>query len=477
MVGWRASLFAVSCLVLGGCGTTTVWYGHTPDRSRRVEVMESGSFQSLRIGDVEHDRFRAVAVESLVFSDDGRHVAYAALQQGRWTVAFDGEVTRWFDAIGDVAMAADGSVVAYAALDERQWRVVLGDAPGPAFHAILADTLLLTADGRAAVYVGERHGRVHAVLHRLRQPADQGPAFEGIRRLTVGSQGRVAYVGRSQRTSRVVVDGEPQPAYEGIGELVLGAERYAYAARRADGWTAVVDGVEGPVFARVDDLRIGPNDRVAYVATTADGERQIFADGELVTRHPSIARDSLRVDPKGRLAWVVQQAEGMRMVLDGEPGPPFDAVAPAVFAPVGSRWGYMARQGDQTRVVIDGEPHGKYRWAADLVFSPDGRRYAYAAHARAQDYLVHDHGGRAVPKIIVGTVAFDPSSRHVGCVIGDPHTRQFHVTIDGVRHAPLDLRELVAWAAADPDRFREDTELLRRWVAAELALASKGGTR
>ena len=37
MVGWRASLFAVSCLVLGGCGTTTVWYGHTPDRSRRVE--------------------------------------------------------------------------------------------------------------------------------------------------------------------------------------------------------------------------------------------------------------------------------------------------------------------------------------------------------------------------------------------------------------------------------------------------------
>jgi WD40-like Beta Propeller Repeat len=464
--------FVLGALVVGCAPASRMWFGHSADRLHRVDVWDDGNHQWVELDGVRQRRVRSVALGTVALSEHGEHLAYAVETKVGWRLEFDGAAGRHHDAVGDLAMASHGWRVAYAAMDEGVWSVWEAGRAGPGFDAILRDTLTFSPDGRRFAYAARRGKASYVVLD-----GSEGPAFDGIRSLAFGPTGRLVYVARKPDGAQVVNDGVPGFVYQGIGEVVVGSSRVAYAALGERGWRAVVDGREGPVFRRVDDLRINRQDRLAYVATREDGARQVVVEGVAVATHRAISRRSLQVGPKGRLAFIARDEGGMHMRLDGEPGPSFEGIENAVFADRGSRWGYVAQRAGRTTVVIDGAPMGSWDWAADLVFSPDGRRYAFAAHVDGRDVVVADGAVRTVAKIVVGTLAFDSQSRRLGYVIGDPQTRRFHFAADGLASRPFILGELVAAAAVDPDQLRSDPEIMRRWVVAELERPSMGGKR
>ena len=96
----------------------------------------------------------------------------------------------------------------------------------------------------------------------------------------------------------------------------------------------------------------------------------------------------------GRLACTTQVGPRWCLVLDGQKGPEYDAIAePSMtLSPDGQRLAYEARRGRQWFVVLDGEEGPRHDYGGDttITFSRDGRRVAYAAKKAEQWFMVVD---------------------------------------------------------------------------------------
>ncbi|MEZ4447022.1 MAG: hypothetical protein R3B72_48530 [Polyangiaceae bacterium] len=466
-------------LLLVGCGPSRVWYGHSADRRHLVEVLEQGGDQWVRLDGEDQRAFEAIAVDALAVGPSGRPLVYGVQQDGRWRLVSDGRIGPPHAGIGELVLSADGRHEAYAVEDGDGWRVVHDGQRGPRFDAILERSLRFSPDGRHLAYVAERSGHHHVIHDGAERQGFVGEGFEGISALRFGPDGRLVHVGRRGRRFWVVVEGDARGPYDGIGEVVVGRDREAFAALVDDRWVAVVDGKTSPAQRRVDDLRIADDDTVAYVVTTSHGDQRVVVveptarGGQALDGHAAVVRDSLRLTPGGTLAYVaVSQAGEARMVLRRggggatEPGPIFDVLRPAILA--GTRWGYVARRQRRWHAVIDGRIGPGYEWAGDLVFTRDGARFAHLARHAGWDLVVHDRGRHAVPRAVAGSLAFDAAGRHLGCLVAVPEVRRFYLTVDGQVAAPFDLGEVAAAAVTLGPSLAEDRDLVRRWVAAEL---------
>jgi roadblock/LC7 domain-containing protein len=96
----------------------------------------------------------------------------------------------------------------------------------------------------------------------------------------------------------------------------------------------------------------------------------------------------------GRLACTTRVGPRWCLVLDGQRGPEYDAIAePSMtFSPDGERLAYEARRGGQWFVVVGGEEGPRHDYGGDttIIFSRDGRRVAYAAKKGEKRFMVVD---------------------------------------------------------------------------------------
>src|SRR5687768_15625570 len=87
------------------------------------------------------------------------------------------------------------------------------------------------------------------------------------------------------------------------------------------------------------------------------------------------------IDSEARhIAWIDgDRRSSGSVVLNGKPGPKFDAVHAPTLSADGSRFAYLARQGKTWSLVIDGKLQpGSYDDLGLAFFSRDGKRFAYA---------------------------------------------------------------------------------------------------
>jgi hypothetical protein len=264
-----------------------------------VEVVEEPGGQTLRIDGEAGQAFDGIAPEAIVFSMDGKRLAYAAEDWQGWHVVVDGQCGPARAGIGELLFSPDAKSFAYAALDDGHWRVIRDDAPGPPFEALLQGTLRFSADGVHLAYAALAQGKVHAVLDQ-----DAGPAYDGIANLGfITENGRLAYVARKGDRTRVVVDGSEGPAYDAIGEVAWHSGHYAFAALREPSWIAVLDGVEQQPYDRVDALRLAPGGKhLAYVARRGAHELVVL-DGVESEPYRSVRHATLGFAPDGRLSY------------------------------------------------------------------------------------------------------------------------------------------------------------------------------
>lgn len=473
------------CVLVTGCAPAVLWSGHTPDRRRRVEVIDDGSTQFVTIDGRRTAGYRAIAAWSMAFSADGRHIAYAARVNGRWAVIHRGRPGPAWDGIGEIVLSGRGRL-AYAAERGGRWRVVVDGRAGPPFDAILAGTIRFSRDGQRSAYVGrDRRGMRVVVDGRT------GPRFDGIGQLTISEDGaRVAYAARRGDDAHVVVDGAIGPPWRAVSALALSPAggRVAYGAFDGRDWRVVVDGEPGAAVDAVYAILFRADGRHAAWVAGVDDLDVVVLDGAPVAAEARIRPEAVVFAPAGTrgqddrpgLAYVLPTSgRGERVVIDGTPGPVYDQVDRPVWSADGRRLGHAARRGDVWLMVVDGRELPGGSRVTGPVFSPDGRRVAYMARRGAGWLAVVDGHEHRFDLVLEDTLAFSRDSRSWSVIAGDLARERLFFAVDGARRVPLALRELYSAAARESPAgpaSEPSGNVLRAWSEAEAdrAAAARG---
>ncbi|MFH2006122.1 MAG: hypothetical protein ABI333_06015 [bacterium] len=466
----RAALPIVAALALSAACGPVVWYGHSPDRRHRVRVLDILGEQRVHWDGRPGGRYRSIGVDALTFSPDSRRLAFPAeCQCGRhWFVVLDGREGRCWHGIGEILFSPDSRRLAYAAQRGKKWTVVRDGRPDPAVDAVLRKTLRWSPDSRRLAYAAQLGKTRHVVVD-----GRVGPGFQRIAQLRLRGRS-VAYLGQRGRFSHVVLDGVVGPPFDQVKELTLrpGARGgIAYFARRRGSWFALVDRSVSASYEGVAGMTFSQDGRHVAYAARVGMRAQVVLDGVPQPLFDGIRFQTLTFSTSGELLYIARQGKQYRVVRGGRPGPLYDAIEPPVAR--GVRWGYTARRDDRHCVVLNGrvaEGGIRARWVGDLVLSRDGGRHAYIVHRGERMSVVHGRQVSTYDVVVLGTLQLSRDGRHWACLAGDAKRKRLFVAVDGQRRIPFDTKELTAalFQRNRPPR----SELLRRWVAAELERAA-----
>ncbi|MCI0692272.1 hypothetical protein L0337_09750 [candidate division KSB1 bacterium] len=402
-----------------------VWYGHSPDRQHRVEVIEQGGHQHLQIDNEPPRRYLGVVIETIHFSEDSKRLAYAAEIDSGWVIVVDSTRSRPWTGIGEVLFGPDQRL-AYVANDSGRWRVVLEGAPSPLYKAVMRGSLTFSPDGRRLAFV-----------------VAEGDGF------------------------RVIVDGEPGPLYQAIGALRFDPEgkRLAYVAKR-DGQQYLVLGKEllGP-FLSLADFTLGPDGRLG-ILIRGEGGWHAMVDGRESEAFDNI--NAIHFSQAGRHAYAAQRDSLWLVILEGERSPPYTSVGELVFAR--ELLAYQAGLGKDAFVVVDGIRGPSLQRVGRLAISADGAHLAYLGQPWEGNLSVfHDGVAHPVSRALDGTLVLSDDGRRWACLALNESGKRIEVVINGEFRRPFDFEEMTALLVLAPEApsTRHET-MLRRWVKAEL---------
>ena len=437
------TIAARACWLVGlvvtasGCGgAQLVWYGHTPDRSKRVEVHQEGKTQWLALDGRSSRRYRSIAVDELAFDPDGRRLAFAAEvgeHPERWSVVADFVESRAWDGVAGLRFGPGGRRFAYAALDGARWQMVVDGAPERAYDEVDPASVTFSPDGLRLGYVAEDGGCSRAVIDAV-----AGPCAARV----VG----FALADVASRDVTVVAD-----ALDGSGAHVLvGSSRFVDLASARE--LAVDRAVRH--WAVVSRARVGSR-------VVADGHDEgVFDEIDRVTWAPD-----------GRaVAYAARSNGAWHVVVGGRVGPPYAEVEEPVFAAHGSRSGYLARDEGRSVVTVD----DRIVWestslATALTLSDDGTRVAWVYKDAGTSVIAVDHERFRFETVVEKTLRFSHDSRHWAALVGSLAERRLFLVVDGHTQLPFDAEELFGSPGGDPG------QRLGLWVSVELELYLAAG--
>jgi hypothetical protein len=268
-------------------------------------------------------------IAGIVFSPDGSHLAYSAQSGGKWMVVADGVEGKPYDGIVEpgILFSDDGRRMAYIA-DAGKKRLVVDGVEGKACDGIGKEGQFFSPDGQHIAYGAKAGEKWMVVVDGAEgKPYDligqDGPVFSPDSR-------RLAYVGETAKKRVVVVDGVESKSYDGASNPVFSPDsrRLAYIAGLGGKMLVVVDGVEGKLYDSVGNkgLTFSPDSRrVAYVAGIGD-RWAVVLDGIEDKPYAGIGGPGLLFSPDSRhLAYIADLGVMKAFVVDGGEGKHYDS--------------------------------------------------------------------------------------------------------------------------------------------------------
>ena len=425
MSTFRCIIFLFVLLACGCSKEYLVWYGHSPDRAHRVEVIEKDKRQQIKVGSMLSQPYLGVALETIVFSEDSQRFAYAAETEVGWIMVVDGVHFRPWTGIGEV-LFGPGQQLVYVAADSEHWYVIREDTPSPPFKAVMQRSLTFSPCG-----------------NRFAFAVADGDKF------------------------RVIVDGEPAPFYDAVGMFRFGpeGEQFAYLARMGNQqYLSLDDKLLGP-FDLIADFTLGPNDRLGILARKDDGWRAVI-DGQKSEAFDNLG--SIQFSQGGQYAYAAERDDSWFVIRNGARSQAYSSVGQLTFA--GESLFYEASLDSNIFVVVDGIQGPSLRQIGRLIVSPDGLYLAYLGQPWGGTISVfHDDSVNAIPHALNGTLVLSDDYRHWACLVLDEIDGSIDIVIDGEFRHPFDLEEMMALIMLTPDASSTQHEkILRRLVKAEL---------
>jgi WD40 repeat protein len=226
----------------------------------------------------EHKEFALDSPEAVVFSQDGKHMAYCASDGDGWFVSKDGDRSDLYARVWSPAMPSDGSRLAFCAEDGSGKRfVVLDGKPQESYDDVSDPTF--SSDGKRFAFAGKKGDSWSVVL----DGAKGSEPYAGVKELTFSDDGkRFAYAAKVGDSEFVVLDGQRQQGYEAVDDLVFSPKgaRFGHAARARLRWHVVVDGEAGDPYDSVRGLVFLADSR-EYLYTCQDRRRARIVVGKL----------------------------------------------------------------------------------------------------------------------------------------------------------------------------------------------------
>lgn len=241
---------------------------------------------------------------------------------------------------------------------------------------------------------------------------------------------RVAYEAKkSDGEWYVVIDGEEDSSYEGVGLgpcISPDGRRIAFKAKRSStSYVIVVDGQQQPVTpSPYCTVKFSPDSQhVVYAAESDpyDKRNNIVLDGKLLSR----STGRYVFTNRGSLAYTALREGGVCVVFEDKEGPTYDEVAWLTCEVKGNDLAYWGRKGDHWAVVLNGvevpllpSHSAGFDRNADpgrqgFAVSPDGTRITYQIRKGQIHRLIVD-GEEGDPYDKITIARFSPNSRRLG---------------------------------------------------------------
>ena len=274
-------------LVICGCSKEyLVWYGHSPDRLHRVEIIEKDNHQHVKMGTTLSQPYLGVALETIVFSEDSQRFAYAAETDTGWIIVVDGMHSRPWAGIGKV-LFGPGQKLVYVATDSEDWYVIRENTPGPPFEAVMQRSLTFSPRGDHFAFVVAEGDKFRVVMD-----GESTPLYDAIGGLRFAPEGReFAYVARIGDQQYLVRNDKLLGPFDLIADFTLGPKgRLGMLVRKDDGWRAIIDGQQSEIFDNLGSIQFSQDGQYAYAAERNDSSmRQAGTVIVLLSPIPSAA--------------------------------------------------------------------------------------------------------------------------------------------------------------------------------------------
>ncbi len=368
-----------------------------------------------------------------------------------------------------------------------------------------------TPDLRASLVVEEREGK-----HCVRLATRDDGCFDGVDVHSIAFDETGMHSALAVRVGirwGVAVNGRLGAMWDGVGAPRMSSSggRVAYAADSSGRWRVVHDGAGGPSFDAIlaGSLQLDHSGcTVAYVArrgadllVVAGAYTSIpwLAVRSLVLAHTSEAvRDSsCRHTPS--VAYAARDSAGWHLVIDGQAGPPYDAVRDVRFGALhddvvaiarshdreslirgrrepsvwhdeiihvavgrDGRVGYLVQDGDDVVALVDGHTELARGAVTDLALGGDGDAVWVVDSGRRQS-IVSATGSFVFDRVVEGTLQYLATGQSWAALVGDRARRELRIVVDG-----RDVGRRFDWSEITR-RLRQGggADAVRAWVAAE----------
>lgn len=338
------------------------------------------------------------SIDQILISPDGRRIAYSAQINGKWRMVIDGAEGMDSDEVGVPVFSPDSAHITYEARNGEKWYIVV-DNTKKAIAGSENIPPVFSADSKKIAYVEKVNdqGKSRLVVSDLAFKTESIIESVGIQLLANRDKTKFASVKKNGNQQSVIELSFSQPdavkegpLYDGIDKLTFGSDGIsaAYTAKKDGKNYIVLNGREEnlpdghpawPIAVRPDNKGAG------VIMSSQDGFflYQAFLQDVVRENKYEEAADLVYSRDSSLHAYTARNGNNWFVVVNGKEGPAFDRVVMPLFSPDSKHLIYRARKDGKRFVVVadtDGKvvkQHPAYEQVFQPVFTADGKSIAY----------------------------------------------------------------------------------------------------